>query len=109
MRDSGIAVERKNSGASTVSSSRKGSNDSVIEDQKGIGRVNEVEGRWEERDPHTLLENHRRREKKKPDSVREEWKEHRDDNASRHVDAEGDDNGKEPVIDVTPFEIGVAL
>jgi guanine nucleotide-binding protein G(i) subunit alpha len=113
MKDSGIAVERKNSATSTASSSRKGSNDSAIEDERGLGRGNEVQGTRKERDAHPALRFYSRWDKGKEDKVREEWKEHREDNASRQVaengDAGEDGNETEPEREVIPSEIGVAL
>lgn len=97
MKDLGIPAERKNSAASTASSSRKGSNDTALEDEKGRGRGDEDKVGRKEKGYN------RRREKDGEGGVTEEWKEDRDEDlgmnhAGRELDAEP-----------TPSEIGVAI
>jgi hypothetical protein len=108
MKDSGIPVERKNFAASTASSSRKGSNDTALEDEKGKGRGDEDKvGRKEEKGYN------RGREKDKEGGVREEWIENRDENIWKRSVQNGDLGmnhvGKELDAELTPSEIGVAI
>jgi guanine nucleotide-binding protein G(i) subunit alpha len=104
MKDSGIPVERKNSAASAASSSRKGSNDTLIGSEKGRGPGDDDDKSGRKEKEQMLEGDTLQGEKDGEDDVKEEWRE----DIGNHGD-QNNDGAKEVCYEPTPSEIGVAL